>query len=96
MAGPTCEVWLESDDQHVLDVIDAILEAAAGTIKRTRKGRVWDVWIDDRPVHVWVEASPPMVVLAAGCNAPEDYAILRHLAETLAKALGGEATEPIK
>jgi hypothetical protein len=94
--GPTCEVLLNADDEHTLGVIDSILAVAAGTIKGTRKGRVWDIWIDGRPVHVWVEASPPMLVLAAGCNSPEDYAILRRLAGTLAQALGGDASEPVK
>ena len=96
MAGPTCEVLLEADDGPALDMIDAVLAAAAERIDRTRKGRVWDVWVAGRPVHVWVDGPPPAVGLAAGCNGPEDYAVLRRLTVGLAAALGGVASEPVK
>ena len=96
MAGPTCEVLLETDDGTTVDAIDRILVAVAEGIDRTRKGCVWDAWIDGRPVHVSVERSPPTVVLAAGCNGLEDYAMLRKLARELASALGGMASEPSK
>lgn len=96
MAGPTCEVLLETNDGSALDAIDAVLAAAAERIDRTRKGQVWDVWIAGRPVHVWVDSQPPAVGLAAGCNGPEDYAVLRRLAAGLAAALGGVASEPVK
>ena len=96
MAGPTCEVLLEADDAQTLDTIDGVLSAAAERIERTRKGRVWDVWVGGRPVHVSVGKSPPLVALAAGCNEPEDYSVLRRLAGELAFALGGVASEPEK
>jgi hypothetical protein len=80
----------------VLDAIDSVLASAADRIERTRKGRVWDVWVRERPVHVRVEGSPPMVMLSAGCNDPEDYAILRRLAADLARAVGGVASRPVK
>ncbi len=94
--GPTCEVLLESDAGPVLDGIDALLAASADRIERTRKGRVWDIWVRGRPVHVWVTAWPPSVCFAAGCNRPDDYAVLRQLAGRLAEALGGLASEPTK
>ena len=93
--GPTCEVLLETDDGTALEVIDAVL-AAAGRINRTHKGRVWDVWVAGRPVHVSVAGTTPAVTLAAGCNGSEDYAVLRRLAGELASALGGVASEPVK
>ena len=94
--GPTCEVLLESDDDTVLDAIDLILSAVAERIDRTRKGRVWDVWVSGRPVHVSVERMPPAVALAAGCSGPDDYAVLRRLAADLASSLDGVASEPVK
>jgi hypothetical protein len=96
MAGPICEVLLEADDGVALDTIDAILTAAGEHIGRTRKGRVWDAWVAGRPVHVSVGGSPPAVTLAAGCNCPEDYDMLRRLAGEMAAALGGVASEPEK
>ncbi len=96
MAGPTCEVLLNADDGPALDAIDAILATAAERIERTRKGRVWDVWVGGRPVHVSVGGSPPTVDLAAGCNNPEDYTVLRRLASEMAAVLCGIASEPVK
>ena len=96
MAGPTCEVVIAACDGATLDAIDAVLSRAAEQVARTRKGRVWDVWIGGRPVHVSVEGSPPSVQLAAGCNGQEDYDLLKQLAAILASALVGIATEPIK
>lgn len=96
MAGPTCELLLESDDGPTLDAVDAVLAAVAERIDRTRKGRVWDVWIKNRPIHVSVGGSPPSVDLSAGCNSAEDYEILRLLAGKLAATLGAVASEPVK
>ena len=97
MSGPACEVELPSiPDRVALDAIDEFLTGVCEHIKRTRKGRVWDVWIDERPVHVAVVDSRGAVELSAGCNAPEDYAILRRLGRSLADILGGKATEPLK
>jgi hypothetical protein len=94
--GPTCEVLLQSDEPSVHGTIDAFLESASDRIERTRKGRAWDLWIDGRPIHVQVVASPPAVGLSAGCNDAHDYTVLRQIAEGLAAACGGLATEPIK
>lgn len=96
MAGPTCEVLLEADDGPTLDAIDCVLAAAAEQVDRTRKGRVWNVRIGGRPVHVSVGGSPPTVTLSAGCNEAADYRVLRRLAGELAGALGGLASEPEK
>ncbi len=96
MAGPTCEVLLEADNSPTLDTIDEVLAAAAERIERTRKGRVWDLWVGGRPVHVSVGGSPPSVALSAGCNEAEDYRVLRRLAGELAAALGGVASAPVK
>lgn len=91
-----CEVLLEADDGAALDAIDGVLAAVADEVIRTRKGRVWDVWIGGRPVQVAVAGRPPAVTLSAGCNGPEDYAVLRRFAGELALALGGVASEPEK
>lgn len=96
MGGPACEVLLEVDDNAALCAIDEILSAATTQIERTRKGRVWNLWIANRPVFVSVEQSPPSVVLSAGFNGQEDYAILRKLADEIALTLGGVASEPVK
>jgi hypothetical protein len=96
MAGPTCEVLLASNDDSTPDVIDTVLANAAERIDRTRKGRAWDVWVSGHPIHVWVDGPRPVLGLAAGCNGPEDYAVLRQLAADLGSALDGLASEPIK
>jgi hypothetical protein len=96
MAGPTCEVLLEADDGPTLDAIDGVLAAAAEQVDRTRKGRVWDVRVGGRPVHVSVSGAPPSVTLSAACNEPEDYRVLKRLASELAGALGSIASEPEK
>jgi IS4 transposase len=96
LMGPTCEILLEVDDQPTLDAIDKILVSAADRIDRTRKGRVWDVWIRSRPVHVDVSRPPPVVTLSAGCNTSEDFAVLRELAASIVEVVGGIASEPEK
>lgn len=97
MSGPACEVELPSvPDGSTLDAIDEFLVGVCEHIERTRKGRVWEVWIDGRPVQVAVVDPRGAIELSAGCNAPEDYAILRRLARGLAEILGGRATEPLK
>jgi hypothetical protein len=94
--GPTGEVLLQSDEPSVLDPIDAFLESTSDRIERTRKGRALDLWIDGRPIHAEVVTSPPALGLSAGCNDAHDYTVLRRLAEGLAAACGGLATEPVK
>jgi len=89
-------VLLKTDDGASLTAIDATLAVVAEHIERTRKGLVWNVWVGGRPVHVSVVGPPPTVALAAGCNGPEDYDVLRNLSKELAGALDGVATEPIK
>ncbi len=71
--GPTCEVIMETADNSLLDVIDGILAGAAERIERTGKGRVWEVWVGGRPVHVSVGGTPLAVVLAAGCYPPRGF-----------------------
>ena len=94
--GPICEVMIEVVNEQVLDAIDTVLTSAVDRINRTRKGKVWDVWIGGRPVHVSVAGPPATVVLAAGRNSPEDYAALKQLAGVLVTALRGVASEPVK
>ena len=95
MSGPTCEVIFDMEQSLALPAIDAVLSKAE-MIRRTRKGRVWDVWFHGRPVHVSVEDSTRAIVLAAGCNSHEDYELLRRLAAELVSVLGGLASEPTK
>ena len=94
--GPTCQVLMTANDDAILDAVDAVLAGVAERVDRTRKGKVWDLWVGGRPVHVSISGSPAAVTLAAGCNCPEDYAVLRQLAGALASTLGGVATQPIK
>jgi hypothetical protein len=86
-------VLLETDDGPTLEAIDTTLASVAERIDRTRKGCVWDVWVRGRPVHVQVSGLSPAVALSAGCNGPEDYAILQELALAIANAVGGMASE---
>ncbi len=99
MGGPTSEVVFEpSPGVDHLKVIDALLAKVSERIERTRKGRVWDVWIRGRCIDVWVEREDGLetVILSIGCKAPEDYAALRELSQQLAQALDGLASEPVK
>jgi hypothetical protein len=96
MAGPTCEVLIESDTPFALDEIESVLAALAERVERSRKGRVWDVSVNGRPVHVMVSGSPASIELSAGCNEPPDYAALERLAGALAERLGGVASPPSK
>jgi hypothetical protein len=95
--GPACAIELATaPDAATLDSIDAFLDRIGARIERTRKGRVWDVWIVGRPVHVAVTNSPDVVTVSAGCNSPKDYELLRRIARGLADILGGRASEPLK
>jgi hypothetical protein len=94
--GPTCEVLLDVGDATTLGSLDMLLTSMSERIERTRKGRVWDIWVRGRPIHVSLAESPSVVEMAAGCNQPEDYTILRELAKSVVSALGGVATEPGK
>jgi hypothetical protein len=79
-----------------LNAIHEFLACITGEIQHSRKGRVWDVWIDGRPIHVSVVNSPARIELSAGCKAIEDYTALRKVAQGLAVLLGGKASEPEK
>lgn len=94
--GPTREVLIDADDSSLLEALDALLATASNYIKRTRKGRVWDVWVRNRPIHVQVGGNPAVVTLSAGCNASEDAAILREVADKIVEVIGGLASEPEK
>jgi hypothetical protein len=90
-----CEVLLPSDDPAMLDTIDAFLSCGADQIDRTRKGRVWSLWIDGMPIHVMVVGSPASIELSSPCDDASGYAVLRRLAGGLAAACGGLDSEPI-
>ncbi|WP_395753176.1 hypothetical protein [Prosthecobacter sp.] len=94
--GPTAAVVTEEliTDEQLL-AIDALLSKLAGQIIRTRKGRVWSLWIDERPLDVSA-TDPHTVTLAAGLNSSQDYDMLRELGQRLADLLGGSMTEPTK
>lgn len=92
--GPSCEVLLINDDGATLEAIDAILSARSNRIDRTRKGRVWDIWIRGHPVHIRIDRS--VVALSAGLNSHEDASILRELAESIVHTVGGMHSEPEK
>jgi hypothetical protein len=94
--GPSCEVLLENDDLATLIAIDAVLDKYADRLERTRKGRVWQLWIDGHPILASVKGPPPSLGLSAGCNSKEDYALLGRLAGAVETAIGGIASEPEK
>lgn len=97
MSGPACTVQLNAPpDGAVLDVIDAVLIRCAEVVERTRKGRVWNLWVGGHPVHVSSDASLSEIELSAGCNSPDDYAVLRRIGLALATELRGRLTEPLK
>ena len=95
--GPTCEVIFEAPlGDRAVDETDALLAGFAERVERTRKGRVWDIWIKGRPIHVAAELDEPELHIHAGCNSSEDYEIVSRLAETLALAFDGVAGTPEK
>jgi hypothetical protein len=95
--GPTCEVVLAvAPTLDTLIAVDAYLSSVAESIERTRKGRTWNVWVGGRPIHVAASDSPSVIALAAGCNAPQDYALLRQFGSGLAQVLGGTMSELVK
>ena len=96
MAGPTCTVLIEDITDSVLKALDALLAEESDTIERTRRNRVWEVWIRGRPIHVSANDSPSEVLLSAGCNSPEDYEVLHLLAAKIAHTFGGVASAPVK
>src|ERR1044072_8637445 len=104
--GPASAVYLQTQlEDEVTDVINSHLASVAGKIQQTRKGRVWSIWINDRPIYISLEQTakvlwdcedelsqlkllpedvPSRIALSAGCNTPDDYAILQNLTEELA------------
>ena len=94
--GPACEILLESGDDTILDAVDSVLSACTEQVVRTRKGRVWEVWISGRPIGVSVDFDPPAIQLSAGCNSAEDYAVVGLLCRALTDRLGGIASRPSK
>jgi hypothetical protein len=97
MGGPACEVLFDRPATNdALRAVDSFLASHASEIQRTRKGKVWQLWLDGRPIHVAVLDSLPGIELSAGSNSTEDYEILRRLATGLAELLGGVASEPTK
>lgn len=94
--GPTCEVTFSRVNDELLDRIDRHLRDVADEVAPTRKGRDWNVWIAARPVHVRVSDESTALILAAGCNAPEDWSVLEQLGVSLAEALGGQSSKPVK
>jgi hypothetical protein len=94
--GPTCEVTLRQLDGELLDEVHRHLKDVADEVVATRKRRVWDVWMEGHPIHVQADDESTGLWLAAGCNQPEDWAIIERLALSLANALGGQASKPVK
>ena len=94
--GPTCEVHLAVVDDHTLIAIYRLLTTVADRIDRTRKDRVWDIWIHGRPVHVHAIEPRRVATLSAGCITPDDYDVLRELSAAIVDTVGGVASEPEK
>jgi hypothetical protein len=81
--GPVRELPHAALDDEALDLIHATLVQIAEKVEATRQGRVWDVWIDERPFHVEADAQSMEIRIAAGCNQPEDHQLLRRVADAL-------------
>jgi hypothetical protein len=99
--GPTCEIVLpDNAEEAMLEAIDAYLARVIEDFCRTRKRRSWSGWIGSRPVDIWVEdagdGEPAAIGFAAGCNSPEDYAMLLSVSKAIAQLVRGIATEPVK
>jgi hypothetical protein len=55
MAGPACSVYARrSLTEDILVEIELRLSDGADEVNGTRKGRIWDVWVANRPFHVAV------------------------------------------
>lgn len=52
--------------------------------------------MEGRPIHVQVDDDPAKLLLVAGCNQTEDWAIIESLATGLANVLDGRASRPEK
>ena len=100
--GPTIEICSRRkvDDQLLLSV-DVLLHAECDSVRTTRKGKVFDVYVEDRPFHAWIlgaEDSPESlptgmssaICISAGCNQSIDGEILQRLAERVALEFDGE------
>jgi hypothetical protein len=98
MSGPTIEICLDRPaDEVSLATLDEVLERASSQITRTRKGRVWSLWIGERPYHVSVDNQDGHTVdISAGCNSPEDHENLTSLAQAICNAIGGIYDSPSK
>lgn len=94
--GPLCEVLLQTDEPSAPDTVDTFFDPNNARIERTRKGRVCYSWINGRPIHIEFVSSPSSGESFAACNDAQDYTVLRRLAERLAAACSGLASEPIK
>jgi len=92
MGSYSCEILLNDDDEPTLKAIDSLLEFSAEEIKRTRKGRVWEIRVRGRHVHVDVHEC--IVGLCAGGKNNEDYEVLSELSHQIVATVGGIASEP--
>jgi hypothetical protein len=81
--GPISEIPLNSDGGDVLDRIDAALSELTDEIVRTRKGRTWDIWINERPFHISIDDLSRTLLISAGCNGKEDHQLLRQVTESI-------------
>ncbi len=100
--GPAVQISSRSKvDDGLLLAVDALLHAECTQVETTRKGRVFDVWVDDRPFHVWIEgaddSTEPIpsgmssaIWISAGGNQPTDRELMLRLAGRIALEVGGE------
>ena len=100
MGGPALSVSLTAAvTDESLDAIDTVFEQHCSRVERTRKGRVWSLWIGAQPYYARVdvdETSQNRVWIDAGCNSREDYENLRILAKAICDTVGGMSSEPTK
>ena len=91
--GPACEVLLPfAATDALLTRIDDLLADFGQQLERTRKGRVWDLRVDGRPIHVSINAD--VVTLSCGLKSAEDRAVLKRVSTAVAAACDGIVSDP--
>ena len=78
--GPTCSVFLSVDADAASRCVDDVLAAVASELKRTRKQRFWEAWINQRPYTAQIvgaqDLSPGEWTPAAELEEPPTLVVL--------------------
>ena len=92
--GPAREILLTTLDDRALDLIHASLIQISGKVKSTRKGRAWDVWINDHPFHIEADMNSMTITLSAGCNQSADHPWVEKITSVLKQTLNDYVVAP--